>query len=124
MEWHSDSVVLCLDGAFFSTANVPTVVLALGLFPVQLRVTLFGLCYNMAQVIFGATAPFIENGLTDAIAPKLADMPNTLTMTEALSYACPAVWNMVAGAITLFGFWFYAHSVDAGAMEPSQIDKR
>ena len=42
--------------------------LVVGLFPVRLRATLVGATLNSAVLIFGASAPLIQNSLADAMA--------------------------------------------------------
>lgn len=67
---------------------------SLGLFPPEIRVTGFGLAYNLAQMIFGASAPlacnYIWSTLTDATRDETSS-PTDLGY-PALVDAAPAIW--------------------------------
>ncbi|KAL1504918.1 hypothetical protein AB1Y20_008685 [Prymnesium parvum] len=102
------------------SSNVPILSLGLCLFPVNVRTTLFGICYNVAQLAFGATAPFIENAMVDAFVPQQSNNQTDSTPLE-LGYAAPAIWNLIAASVTLVGLLYYCRSVHIGVIEPSSI---
>ena len=133
----------------FYASGVPTLALGLGLFPVQYRTTLFGLCYNFSMLAFGATSPFVADALADAFTPQTGGAPlpdlqssaaavvapsGTASITGRASplsilngrghYASPAIWNIAACAVTLFGLWYYARAVRRGEIEASEVGRR
>eukprot|EP00326_Haptolina_ericina_P004853 CAMPEP_0181225002 /NCGR_PEP_ID=MMETSP1096-20121128/31446_1 /TAXON_ID=156174 ORGANISM="Chrysochromulina ericina, Strain CCMP281" /NCGR_SAMPLE_ID=MMETSP1096 /ASSEMBLY_ACC=CAM_ASM_000453 /LENGTH=272 /DNA_ID=CAMNT_0023318159 /DNA_START=25 /DNA_END=843 /DNA_ORIENTATION=- len=94
---------------------IPCIGIALGLFPMHVRVTLFGLAYNLVQLLFGATAPIVENALVDT-------MQNALSSTWAAS-TFAGLWPTLAGLITLGGLWFYKREVQLGSMAPTSTGR-
>lgn len=129
----------------FYASNIPSIALALGVFPVHYRTTLFGLCYNLSMLAFGAPSPFVADALADAFTPQNggAPLPDWLSSSEAAMgqetwshshahsilhgrghYASPAIWNIAAGGVTLFGLWFYARAVRRGEIEASEVGGR
>lgn len=109
--------------AILSASSVPILAMALCLFPVHLRTTFFGICYNGAQLVFGATAPFIENAVADALTPHPAfnhtGAPSPASVSASL--AAPAIWIIIANTVTLVGLVYYMLAVHHGVVLPSTI---
>lgn len=59
---------------------VPFILLAFSLFPIEVRATLMGLGYNCAHVVFGASAPFINQGIINALLDS-SSSPSWLVYT-------------------------------------------
>jgi len=95
----------------FSLAHVSPIVLVAGLFPVETRVTGFGLAYNTAQLVFGGFAAAIGDALYSAFSGDKSPS-NSLWID-----ASPAIWAYVILCCAVAGLAGLRCAVLAGKFE-------